>query len=273
MCEPTALWDSTHTGTELDKILGIGIDTHGRVYATAGKGSRGVIVFDSDGKVIDAWGEGFIDKHGLRVIDNHVWVTDRQRHLVMQFTLDGQLFRCLGTDGQNGLDNNQFDMPADVAIGPDGDIYVADGYANSRVMRFSPDGEFQQSWGCKGTGPGEFDLVHNIVIDKTGRILIADRNNRRIQIFDLDGAFIEQWTHLGTPFGLALDDGNRIYATDGQANHVYVLDSTGRVLCEFGSTGTGPSQFNVAHSIAVDGNRTIYVSEGDGMRIQVFSMK
>ena len=273
MYEPVAIWDTANVGVELDKILGIGIDSKGRVYATAGKGEKGVLVFDAAGKVVDSWGKGFVDKHGLRVIDDKVWVTDRERHIVMQFTPDGKLVRTLGTDGRSGLGENEFNKPSDVAIAPNGDIYVSDGYGNSRVMRFGADGRFKQSWGEKGSGPGEFDLVHNIVIDKKGRVYIADRENERVQIFDANGKFLEQWKHVGKPFGLHIDDKMRVYITDGESNNVYVVSERGKVLSKFGKTGGGPGEFKMAHSITVDNKGNIYVAEGDGQRIQVFSQK
>ena len=271
--EPVAVWDADSAGMELDKILGIGVDSKGRVYATAGKGDEGVIVFDPAGKVVDSWGEGFVSKHGLRVIDDKVWVTDRERQIVMEFTLDGKLLRTLGTDGKSGLGENEFNLPSDVAVGRNGDIYVSDGYTNSRVMRFGADGTFKQSWGSKGEGRGEFDLVHNIAIDKKGRVFIADRENERIQIFDADGGFLEEWTHVGKPYGLYIDDESRVYITDGVANRVYVTDEKGNVLSMFGKGGDGSGEFNMAHSITLDKKGNIYVTEGDGMRIQVFSRK
>ena len=273
MYEPVAIWDGASVGVELDKILGIGIDSKGRVYATAGKGEKGVLVFNAAGKVVDSWGKGFVDKHGLRVIDDKVWVTDRERHIVMQFTPDGKLVRTLGTDGKSGLGENEFNKPSDVAIGSGGDIYVSDGYANSRVMRFGAGGEFKQSWGKKGDGRGEFDLVHNIVIDKKGRVYIADRENERVQIFDANGKFLEQWKHVGKPFGLYIDDKMNVYITDGESNNVYVVSERGKVLSKFGKTGGGPGEFKMAHSITVDKKGNIYVAEGDGQRIQVFSRK
>jgi DNA-binding beta-propeller fold protein YncE len=273
MYEPVAVWDAESTRTELDKILGIGIDSKGRVYATAGKGDKGVLVFDADGKVVDSWGQGFISKHGLRVIDDKVWVTDRERHIVMQFTLDGKLLMTLGTESMSGLGHNEFNMPSDIAIGPNDDIYVSDGYANSRVMRFSADGKFKHSWGTKGKGPGQFNLVHNIAIDKKGRVYIADRENERVQIFDADGNFLDQWKHIGKPFGLYVDDKTKVYITDGQSNKVYVLDEKGKVISTFSKTGEAPGEFQMAHSITLDSKGNIYVAEGDGMRIQIFSRK
>ncbi len=271
MYEHVATWDAASAGTELDKILGIGIDSKGRVYATAGAADKAVLVFDSAGKIIDSWGQGFVDKHGLRVIDDKVWVTDRARHVVMQFALDGKLLRTLGTEGKSGLGVNEFNKPSDVAIGPNGDIYVSDGYGNSRVMRFDADGKFKQSWGGKGAEPGQFNLVHNIAIDKNGRVYIADRENSRVQIFDADGKFLNQWRHLGKVFGLYIDGKTRVYTTDGESNNVYVVDERGRVLSKFGRTGDGPGEFRMAHSIATDKKGNIYVAEGDGRRIQVFA--
>ena len=140
-------------------------------------------------------------------------------------------------------------------------------------MRFGADGTFKQSWGSKGEGRGEFDLVHNIAIDKKGRVFIADRENERIQIFDADGGFLEEWTHVGKPYGLYIDDESRVYITDGVANRVYVTDEKGNVLSMFGKGGDGSGEFNMAHSITLDKKGNIYVTEGDGMRIQVFSRK
>jgi len=273
MYEHVATWDAASVGTELDKILGIGIDSKGRVYATAGVGDKGVLVFDAEGKVVDSWGAGFVDKHGLRVIDDKVWVTDRRKQIVMEFTLDGKLLRTLGTAGFTGQSENAFDKPSDVAIGPNGDIYISDGYGNSRVMRFSADGKFKAQWGSKGSGPGQFDLVHNIAIDKKGRVYIADRENSRVQIFDADGKFIDQWTHLGKVFGLYIDNKGTVYTTDGESNSVYVVSEKGEVLAKFGKTGEGPGEFQMAHSITLDSKGKIYVTEGDGMRIQVFAPK
>ena len=273
MYEPVAIWDEASAGMQFDKILGIGIDSKGRVYATAGKGEKGVLVFNAAGKVVDSWGKGFVDKHGLRVIDDKVWVTDRERHIVMQFTLDGKLVRTLGTDGRSGLGENEFNKPSDVAIAPNGDVYVSDGYGNSRVMRFGADGKFKQKWGEKGDGPGEFDLVHNMVIDKKGRVYIADRENERVQIFDANGKFLEQWKHVGKPFGLYIDDKMNVYITDGESNNVYVVSERGKVLSKFGKTGGGPGEFKMAHSITVDKKGNIYGAEGDGQRIQVVSRK
>ncbi len=191
----------------------------------------------------------------------------------MEFSPDGKLLTTLGTDGKSGLGKNEFNMPSDIAIAPNGDIYISDGYANSRVMRFSSDGRFKQSWGTKGDRPGQFNLVHNIAIDKNGRVCIADRENERVQIFDADGKFLDQWKHVGKPFGLYVDDETKVYITDGRSNKVYIVNEKGKVISSFGKTGEAPGEFQMAHSITLDNKGNLYVAEGDGMRIQVFSPK
>ncbi len=268
---PAGVWDGSGDGVELDRILGIGIDSKGRVYAPAGKDS--VVVFSADGKILDTWGSGFEGKHGLRIFDDKVWVTELKDHVVRQYTLDGELLMTLGTEGVSGVGEKEFNRPSDVAIGPNGDIYVSDGYINTRVMRFSADGAFKQSWGTKGKGPGEFDLVHNIVIDKKGRVYVADRNNNRVQIFDADGKFLDEWTHLGKPYGLYVDEMTRVYVADGESNNVRVVNCRGVVLAMFGGTGTGVGEFKMSHSVTVDKQGNIYIAEGDGRRIQKFARR
>jgi DNA-binding beta-propeller fold protein YncE len=268
---PAGIWDGSSDGIAFDRTLGIATDSQGRVYAPAGKDS--VIVFSADGKILDTWGKGFKGKHGLRIFDDKVWVTELKNHVVRQYTLDGKLLMTLGTKGKSGTGKNQFNKPSDVAVAPNGDIYVSDGYANTRVMRFTPDGKFKQSWGTKGKGPGQFDLVHNIAIDSKGRVYVADRNNKRVQIFDADGKFLDQWTHLGRPYGLYVDDKTRVYVVDGKSNNVYVTNSKGQVLTMFGKTGTGAGEFDMSHSITVDKQGSIYIAEGDGRRIQKFTIR
>jgi DNA-binding beta-propeller fold protein YncE len=268
-----ATWDAKSAGMEFSKILGIGIDSKGKVYATAGAGDEGVVVFNKNGKIVDTWGKGFKSKHGLRVFDDKVWVTDRERQVVMEFTLDGKLLRTLGTEGKSGLGRNEFNKPSDMAIGPNGDIYVSDGYANSRVMRFNSRGKYKQDWGTSGDGPGQFKLVHNIAINKDGKVYVADRTNERLQIFDADGKFLDEWKHVGKVYGLYIDCQSRVYITDGASNNVYVTDEHGKILTMFGKIGDGAGEFKMCHSITVDEDGKIYVTEGDGMRIQVFERK
>jgi DNA-binding beta-propeller fold protein YncE len=92
-----------------------------------------------------------------------------------------------------------FNRPTDIAFAPNGDFYVTDGYGNSRVVKFSSNGRFLKTWGTKGRGKGQFDTPHSVAVDRQGRVYVADRENYRIQIFNADGEFLQEWTHVGAP--------------------------------------------------------------------------
>ncbi len=188
-----------------------------------------VVVFDRNGELQNTWGNGlFPDKHSIDVdAMGFVWITDRTDHMVYKFTMDGEQLLALGTKGVAG-DNSStaaFNRPSDVAVAPNGDIFVADGYGNSRIVHFAEDGRFIKIiGGSQGTRTGEFDLPHGVVFDSRGRLIVLDRQNTtktpRIQVFDQDGRFIEQWTDLGLmqPSGLAISEDDTVYVgeTDGE---------------------------------------------------------
>jgi sugar lactone lactonase YvrE len=185
--------------------------------------------FDSTGKVVKSFGEGlFVQAHGMTVDrDGNVWVTDAQikdgkGNQVFKFSPDGKLLMSLGKAGVAGAGNDVFSGPADVAIAQNGDIFVADGHMAdtpvNRIMRFSKDGKFITAWGKRGEGPGEFDTPHSIAIDSRGRIFVADRSNGRMQIFDADGHFIDQWKQFGRPSGVFIDRNDNMYVADSQSN-------------------------------------------------------
>ena len=140
----------------------------------------------------------FGNEHGLRIDrNNNVWVTDNGNHQVMKFTNEGRLLLTLGVKGESGDDTKHFGRPADIAFAPNGDVYVADGYGNARVVKFSPEGKYLMAWGKHGTGPSEFNIVHSVAVDSQGTVYVSDRENNRIQIFDSNGKFLRMWTHLG----------------------------------------------------------------------------
>ena len=194
-----------------------------------------VIKFDTDGNVAESFGGGlFIWPHGIFVDeDGNVWVTDgvseartppgTRGHQVIKFSPTGEVLMTLGTPGKPGLGRNSFNAPADVVIGDNGNIFVADGHGNetnNRVVKFSSDGTFIKSWGQTGYGPGEFRTLHAIAIDSRGRIFVGDRSNNRVQIFDQDGNFISQWTQFGRPSGIFFDEHDRIYVADSESDDV-----------------------------------------------------
>ena len=269
---PVAVWDKLPDSIEFANITGIDSDSQGRVYVAGGK-EDAVLVFSPEGKLLNSWGSRIAGKHGLRIFNDRVWLTDVERHLVFEFTLAGELIRSIGTDGQSGTGQDEFNKPTDVAIGANGDIYISDGYANSRVKRLKSDGSFLMVWGGSGKGPGDFNMPHNIAIDDTGRIYVADRGNSRVQIFDSNGKFLDVWEHIGRPMGLYIDDNQKIYVTDGEFNRVFILNTKGQILTMFGETGKNPGQFDMPHSIFVDKQGNIYTTEITNMRIQKFALQ
>ena len=151
---------------------------------------------------------------------------DRDRHLVRKFDASGQLLLTLGTDGSAGTGEQQFNRPADVAFGPSGEIYVADGYGNSRVVKFDRGGRFLKTWGEKGTKPGQFDLPDTIVVGPDGRVYVGDRYNWRIQIFDSEGKLQEIWPDI-VPAGIVFDRGGTLFVSDGVSQ--VICNSIGEV--------------------------------------------
>jgi sugar lactone lactonase YvrE len=213
-----------------------------------------VFEFDASGKNIRSFGAGMIVyPHGIHVDrEGNVWVVDGQSNMttgrgrrgaapgapaaapsptpapanpmgmqVIKFSPDGKVLLRLGTPGVPGNDEHHFNQPSDVVTAPNGDIFVADGHggeSNARIVKFTKDGTFVKAWGGKGAGPGQLDTPHSIVIDSQGRLLVADRENGRIQIFDQDGKFIDQWKQFGRPSGLFVDKNDRLYAADSESN-------------------------------------------------------
>ena len=193
-----------------------------------GKNDATILKFDASGKLVKSFGEGmFIFPHGICIDkDGNVWVTDGQGkggkgHQVFKFSPEGKVLMTLGKAGVAGDGPDTFNQPSDVAIAPNGDIFVADGHggnSNARIVKFSKDGKFIKTWGKKGTAPGEFDTPHALAFDSKGRLFVGDRANNRIQIFDQDGNFIEQWTQFSRPSGIYIDKNDIIYVADSESN-------------------------------------------------------
>ncbi|MCE3282198.1 MAG: hypothetical protein K0Q66_935, partial [Chitinophagaceae bacterium] len=153
-----------------------------------------LVVNRNNGSLLRSWGKDlFIMPHGLTVDkENNIWVTDVALHQVFKFSYEGVLLLKLGVAGEPGNDALHFDMPTDVAIAADSSFYVSDGYGNSRIVHFSPEGKYLSKWGSKGNKEGQFDIPHGIEIDDKGNIWVADRENSRLQVFDSSGKFLYQ---------------------------------------------------------------------------------
>ena len=192
--------DTMPEGWKFGRVSAVAVDGEGAVYVFhRGKKADPIIVFDAKGKYLRSWGRGmFGNPHGMRIDrDGNVWVTDNGDHQVMKFDREGKLLLSLGKRGQPGTDAETFNRPTDIAFAPTGEVYVSDGYGNSRVVKFTAGGKYLLDWGKRGAGPGEFNTPHSIGVDSKGRVYVADRENNRIQVFDAQGRFLKQWTHLG----------------------------------------------------------------------------
>ena len=154
-----------------------------------------------DGNFLRAWGEGLFPRaHGLHMApDGTVFLTDDGDHSVRQCTLDGKVLLTVGTPGKPAkfMSGEAFHRCTHTALSPSGDIYVSDGYGNARVHKYAPDGRLIMSWGKSGVAPGEFNLPHSVVVDDQENVYVADRENKRIQIFDADGKFLREWNGIG----------------------------------------------------------------------------
>lgn len=292
-------WPRLPPTVTLGQVAGVGVDTQGDVYVfrRAGRPWQGepldpqatldapaVLVLEAATGALKAeWGAGvFVMPHSLTVdSDDHIWVTDVGRHQVLKFDRAGQLLMALGERGVPGADAGHFNLPTDVAVAADGVIYVSDGYANSRIVRFSPEGRYLGEWGRPGAGPGEFATPHSVAVDAAGRVLVADRGNARLQVFSAEGQWLATWAGpaLGRPWAVRVDAAGQVYVVDGGDQPALFPDrarllkftSDGRPLAAVGAYGRAPGQFIWPHALALGPDGAVYVGEvASGQRVQKF---
>ena len=289
---PVPGWDRIPQGWKFVDVAGIAVDSRDRLFVF-NRGEHPIIVFDSDGNVIDAWGEGrFTRPHGLHIgPDDMVYATDDEGHTVRKYTPEGERVMTLGSGrpsetGMRDFDYRQithggdpFHYPTNVALAPDGTIFVSDGYGNARVHRFSPEGEWRLSWGEPGGGRGEFNLPHGIALDSTGRVYVADRENNRVQIFSPEGRFITEWTHLARPTQVFIDSDDHVFVSEvgrkaglfpwqepgphPPGGRVSILGTDGEIYARWGNGDNpgAPGDFFAPHDLCVDSQGNLYVGE------------
>jgi len=260
------------------------VDSKDNVYVFT-RGAHPVIVFDRNGKFLRSWGQdaGFTNPHGASVgPDDLLYLTDDKGHAVRKFTPEGKLLMTIGTPNvpAPAFSGDPFNRCTHTALSPKGEIYVSDGYQNARVHKYSPDGKLLLSWGESGTGPGQFNLVHNIACDDEGWVYVADRENHRVQVFDGNGKYHGQWNNLARPCGLFVTRGGSPLGIIGELGpetaatltrgvpnlgpRVTIVDAKkGEVLAYLGTQpmGEGLGQFIAPHGIATDSRGDIYVAE------------
>jgi len=266
-------WDKLPEGWAYTQVAGVTVDSRDRVYVL-NRGEHPIIVYEKDGTFIRSWGEGmFHNAHGAYIDEkDHIYCVDRDRHVLWKFTTDGELLMTIG-NVDNPADGKPFNLPTDVALDPDGNLYTSDGYGNNRVHKFSPDGELLLSWGEPGEGPGQFDIPHGIWI-REGKVYVADRQNHRIQIFTLDGEYIDQWGGFKQPCDLSIDEAGIVYVPELQGR-VSILNLEGEILARIGGERSfEPGLFYAPHCTWTDSEGSLYVGEVlEGQRIQKFVRK
>lgn len=250
-------------------------DSRGRIYV-AHRGEHPVIIFDRDGQFVGSLGDDVFEPsmmydvmktppapisreywiHGVHVDPwDNVWVIDYARQVIFKFDAQEKLVLTLGTLNQSGADEKTFYQPAGIAVARSGNIYVADGYGNSRVVKFSAEGRFLKAWGRKGDQPGEFNLPHGIAVDERERVYVAERLNDRVQVFDSDGRILAQWTNLPRANSIVLlKDGGALV---GAGRDIIQVDDTGKRVAKIGDY----ERFGAPHGMLIDSGGNLYIAD------------
>ena len=293
-------WEQLPEGWSHPDVAGVAVDSRDRVYLFC-RAEHPLLVYDPDGRFVTDWDHQkhlFRRPHGITIgPDDSVYLTDDVGHTVRKFTRDGQLIFTLGVPDQasdTGYSGRletivrggpPFNRPTNVAVAANGDLYVSDGYGNARVHHFDADGRLVRSWGVPGAQPGAFNLPHGVAALADGRVLVADRENDRIQVFSPEGDFLAEWGDVQRPTDIAVDGRGHLFVSSlawwpsdhnppatcrrlgaidcRKPGHVTVLDENGRLLARWGedTAPDAPGGFAAAHGIAVDSRGHVYVAE------------
>ena len=255
-------WARVLSGMSLQGPSGVAVDSTDHVYVFQRQGPA-VLKFDRSGEMQGVWQrqDGVpADAHHIHVgPDDTVYLTDRDAHQVLLYDTGGHFLRSLGTRDQAAM-QAPFNHPADVCVAPSGELYVADGYGNSSVHRFSATGDYITSFGSPGSGPGQFRVPHSVRVSQDGRVYVADRENHRVQVFTSEGDFLTEWTDFKCPMGVHIDANQVVYVTD-QIPRVSIYSLDGELLAR-GRT------FEGAHQVYTDSEGSIYGIDTANQRVQ-----
>ena len=259
-------WGEPPEDVELGQVSHVGVDSRDNVYAVLRRDAVAdpeprdpVVVFSPKGRFLRSFGrEWMADAHGIFITPEDVaFIPDRDAHQVCAFDSEGRL---LFTLGERHRPLEPFNHPSDVAVAPNGDIYVSDGYGSSRVHRFSSRGEALGSWGRPGGGPGEFRLPHAVWVLADGRVLVADRENCRVQVFDPEGRHLDEWDDLYHPADIYADAQGVVHVTD-ETPRLTALTERGEIL------GRCRPSLNTPHGIYGDSRGNLFIAEVRPSRI------
>lgn len=274
-------WGRLPAGWSFGDVAAVAVDSQDRIYVF-NRGPHPMVIFDRTGEFLGSWGEGvFPHAHGLEITaDDILYCTDDGDHTVRKCTVDGEVLLELGAAGQPApfMSGLPFHRCTQTAVVPSGDIFVSDGYGNNRVHRFSPDGTLLASFGRSGVAEGEFNFPHSIAYGPDGLLRVVDRENHRIQLFDLDGNYAGEWRNLHRPASICWLPGEPVTWLVGEIGPVFafnrgapnlgprlsVLANDGTLITRIGTepaAGTEPGQFLSPHGLTVDSSGDIYVAQ------------
>ena len=259
-------WGKLPSGWSFGWVPGVACDSKDNVYIYS-RSEHPLVIFDRDGNFLDIWGEGILqDAHGIFIDDeDNVFCTERNTHCVHKFDRNGNLLMTIGTPGKEGKNpGDPFNLPTDLVVAPNGDLYISDGYGNARVHHYTADGKLLKSWGTPGKEPGQFDLSHCVRIDHQNHLWVCDRNNSRVQIFDLDGNFLDQWTDLLEPDQVYFDRHAEVVYIAELQQQVSIYTTDHQLLAQWGEREriNRPGSFGgCPHGIWVDSHGDLYVTE------------
>lgn len=271
-------WQQLPPGMTLHETPGVSVAADDTVYLLTRNTANPVIVLTPRGEFLRSFGAGVFTNRThaiLAAADGYLYCVDDGSHTITKWTPEGELLLTIGTPGEAAprFSGEPFNRPTDVAVAPDGSLFISDGYGNARVHKYSPTGELLLSWGGPGIDPGEFLCPHNIAL-LNDRIYVADREALRVQIFDLDGRLVTMWNNIHRPCGLSVGPDGLIYIGElngvslmdgalGIGHRVSAYDTDGRLQGRYGDPEEGdePGRFIAPHAVAVDSRGDVYVGE------------
>jgi DNA-binding beta-propeller fold protein YncE len=272
-------WAKLPEGWNFVEVSGVTVESSDNVYVM-NRGEHPICVFDKNGNFLRSFGEGQFNRraHGIHATpDDFIYTVNDDQHCIKKYTTDGKLVMLIGVEGQAAekWSGRPFNRPTNMAVSPrSGDVYVTDGYGNSSVHRYSPDGRHIVTWGGPGIEPGEFQIPHNVVVDMDENVFVTDRENNRLQVFDKNGKLQDIWHDIYRPQALCMGKDGTIYVGEmlnhpdmadcpGVGHRLNAYDKNGKRLARFGDPeiGDGPTQFIAPHGFGVDSQGNLYVGE------------
>lgn len=292
-------WPQRPDTYEPAAVPGIAVDSKDQIWVFT-RSKPPVQVYSQSGKLIRAWGDDTVgNAHHIKIDhDGNIWLADIGWHVVRKFSPGGEILLTIGTPGEKGVDKTHLHAPTDMAITPAGEVFVADGYGNNRVVHFDAKGKYVKEWGQLGVGPNDFSLPHAIALDSQGRLYVADRNNQRVQVYSQAGKLLDSWQHVVCPWGFCVTARDEIWVagcspmpwrTDPKYpgaplscppkdQLVMKFNTAGKVL-QLWTIPKGeddkeqPGDVNWLHTVAVDSTGHLYLGDIIGKRAQKFVLQ